>query len=742
MERPGKLVQPPGAAARDLGRQRLPRPARDRRPHPPPAREARGAPRGAEPDPDRPRRGLPLPRAMSRRRAYGPARAAAAALVVHQLRSRSAVAALALLPPLQQRLRDQSGDRPAERDAAPTTRCSRRRSQDALAKDKGTREDRRSHLSARAPERAFRRHAHGRARDRSPTRSPTPSPIVDTRLRRQRAAAQRDLARDRRARSRDRPARQPGHRRPSRSTIPAMLSLDPGSRGASAVARRSSPQKQLTEVTTAVAPGPQRAPGGGGRRPAGRGRARPRALDDAAAPPRRACAPPPLRITARGPGCARPARRRPRRGRRPRPRAGAHAGGAAPPGGRAALVRRHRLARAAHAADDAPGHDGAARGGPARRPPRPRRRPASRSPARGASCGGCRALATELLDLSRLDAAVPAALGAGRARRARRAVARRVRAARARARRRARGRPARRARAGAAATRTPSRASCASCSTTRCATRPRGAPIHVVAGATTARRDDRGRRPRPGRPAPTSASASSSASTAAAQPARESGFGLGLAIGRELAGAWAASSRSPRTRRPPGARFVLDAADRAAVGLASRRRDGAACSRHVDPISPVPAARHLLRAKDLADARYAEPLDVATSPAPPRLSPAHFSREFRRAFGESPHAVPAHAPAGARRGAAAHDRPLGRRHLPVGRAAEHRLVHDELHAHRTACRRPPTARGSRRRPSAQWCRRASCAPTAARNTARFEKTAAPRRSSFAGDRSATPRRTR
>jgi AraC-like DNA-binding protein len=51
----------------------------------------------------------------------------------------------------------------------------------------------------------------------------------------------------------------------------------------------------------------------------------------------------------------------------------------------------------------------------------------------------------------------------------------------------------------------------------------------------------------------------------------------------------------------------------------------------------VPPARHLLRAKDLADARYFEPLDVAELAAAAGLSRAHFSREFRRAFGESPH---------------------------------------------------------------------------------------------------------
>jgi AraC-like DNA-binding protein len=52
----------------------------------------------------------------------------------------------------------------------------------------------------------------------------------------------------------------------------------------------------------------------------------------------------------------------------------------------------------------------------------------------------------------------------------------------------------------------------------------------------------------------------------------------------------------------------------------------------------VPPARHLLRAKDLADARYFEPLDVDDLAGAAGLSRAHFSREFRRAFGETPHA--------------------------------------------------------------------------------------------------------
>jgi AraC-like DNA-binding protein len=52
----------------------------------------------------------------------------------------------------------------------------------------------------------------------------------------------------------------------------------------------------------------------------------------------------------------------------------------------------------------------------------------------------------------------------------------------------------------------------------------------------------------------------------------------------------------------------------------------------------VPTTRHLLRAKDLADARYFERLRVDDLAQAAGLSRAHFSRAFRQAFGESPHA--------------------------------------------------------------------------------------------------------
>src|ERR1044072_734806 len=46
---------------------------------------------------------------------------------------------------------------------------------------------------------------------------------------------------------------------------------------------------------------------------------------------------------------------------------------------------------------------------------------------------------------------------------------------------------------------------------------------------------------------------------------------------------------------------------------------------------------HLRRARDLIDREYAKPLDVPTIASRALMSPAHFSRQFRAAYGETPY---------------------------------------------------------------------------------------------------------
>jgi AraC-like DNA-binding protein len=47
--------------------------------------------------------------------------------------------------------------------------------------------------------------------------------------------------------------------------------------------------------------------------------------------------------------------------------------------------------------------------------------------------------------------------------------------------------------------------------------------------------------------------------------------------------------------------------------------------------------RRLLRARDTIDRSYAAPLDVAALARVAHVSPAHFARQFRAVFGETPH---------------------------------------------------------------------------------------------------------
>src|SRR4029077_20804144 len=46
---------------------------------------------------------------------------------------------------------------------------------------------------------------------------------------------------------------------------------------------------------------------------------------------------------------------------------------------------------------------------------------------------------------------------------------------------------------------------------------------------------------------------------------------------------------------------------------------------------------YLRRARDLIDREYAQPLDVPAMASAALMSPAHFSRKFRAAYGETPY---------------------------------------------------------------------------------------------------------
>ncbi len=56
----------------------------------------------------------------------------------------------------------------------------------------------------------------------------------------------------------------------------------------------------------------------------------------------------------------------------------------------------------------------------------------------------------------------------------------------------------------------------------------------------------------------------------------------------------------------------------------------------MSPQTPETLA-HLRRARDLMDREYARPLDVPAMAARALMSPSHFSREFKAAYGETPY---------------------------------------------------------------------------------------------------------
>ena len=131
-------------------------------------------------------------------------------------------------------------------------------------------------------------------------------------------------------------------------------------------------------------------------------------------------------------------------------------------------------------------------------------------------------------------------------------------------------------------------------------------------------------------------------------------------------------------------------------------------------MTQVPPARYLLRAKDLVDARYAEPITVDDLAAAAGLSRAHFSRMFTRTFGESPRAYLQTRRLERAASLLRHtDRSVADICVMVGLQSLG-LVHDELRPGvRAAARRLPR-QSCRPRPSTPACRVASCSATPVR----------------------------
>ena len=88
---------------------------------------------------------------------------------------------------------------------------------------------------------------------------------------------------------------------------------------------------------------------------------------------------------------------------------------------------------------------------------------------------------------------------------------------------------------------------------------------------------------------------------------------------------------------------------------------------------------HLRRARDLMDREYARPLEVAELARTALMSTAHFSRQFRAAYGETPYSYLMTRRIERAQGAAAPRRPVGHRGLPGGRLYVAGLLQRTLH---------------------------------------------------------------
>lgn len=75
------------------------------------------------------------------------------------------------------------------------------------------------------------------------------------------------------------------------------------------------------------------------------------------------------------------------------------------------------------------------------------------------------------------------------------------------------------------------------------------------------------------------------------------------------------------------------------VGHRRSRRCRRVGSGTVDAVTPeeIDDLVHLRRARDHVDRNYAQPLDVPAMARTALMSPAHFSRKFRAAYGETPY---------------------------------------------------------------------------------------------------------